>query len=75
MGQYDPLCIYKDNNGIQYLTSTNITNYFWFVMKLAMSNISDKELTLISAHSIRVYACVLLSEADKDGPYIKLHLR
>ena len=44
-------------------------------MKLVMPNISDEELKLISTHSIRVYACVLLSEAGKDGPYIKLRLR
>ena len=40
-----------------------------------MPNISDVELKLISCHTIRVYACVLLSEAGKDGPYIKLRLR
>ena len=40
-----------------------------------MPNISDVELKLISCHTIRVYACVLLSEAGKDGPYTKLRLR
>ena len=38
-------------------------------------NISDTELKLISTHSIRVYACALLSKSGKDGTYIKLRLR
>ena len=71
----DPLCVYRDEKGMQYLTSTEITKYFRTIMKLVMPNISDEELKLISTHSIRVYACVLLSEAGKDGPYIKLRLR
>ena len=32
-------------------------------------------MKLISTHSIRVYACTLLHETGKDGPYIKLRLR
>ncbi|KAL7528072.1 LOW QUALITY PROTEIN: hypothetical protein ACHAXR_005209 [Thalassiosira sp. AJA248-18] len=58
------------------------------VLKLVSPNISEAELKLISRHSIRVKACVVLSkagkdvkacvvlsEAGKDGPYIKLRLR
>ena len=71
----DPLCVYKDKNGIQYLTGSEVTKYLRFIMQLVNPNISDAELKLISTHSIRVYACVLLSEAGKDGPYIKLRLR
>ena len=71
----DPLCIYKYNKGIQYLTGTAVTAYFCVIYKLVMPNISDGELKLISTHSIRVYACVLLSESGKDGSYIKLLLR
>jgi len=40
-----------------------------------MPNISSEELKLISTHSLRVTACVLLPEAGKDGWYIKLRLR
>ena len=32
-------------------------------------------LTSTTTHSIRVYACVILSESGKDGTYIKLRLR
>lgn len=72
----DPLCVYRDKNGdVKYLTGTDVTAYFREVMHTVMPNISDEELKLISTHSIRVYACVLLSEAGKDGTYIKLRLR
>jgi len=72
----DPLCVYRDKDGIcQYLTGRDVTEYFRFVVKLTMPNISAEELKLISTHSIRVTACVLLAEAGKDGWYIKLRLR
>ena len=45
-------------------TSTNLVN----------SNISYEELQLISSHSVCVFAWILLHEAGKDGPYIKLYL-
>ena len=63
----DPLCIYKDKKGIQYLTGTDVTAYFCVICKLVMQNISAAELKLILTHSIQVYACVLLSESSKDG--------
>ena len=28
MGQHDHLCVYKDKDSIQYLTGTDVTNYF-----------------------------------------------
>jgi len=72
----DPLCVYKDDKGeVKYLTGTDVTAYFRDIMRTVMPNISDEELKLISTHSIRVYACVLLHEAGKDGPYIKIRLR
>jgi len=71
----DPLCVYKDKKGIHYLTGSDVTKYLRIIMQLVNPNISDEELKLISTHSIRVYACVLLSEAGKNGPYIKLRLR
>ncbi|KAL7523951.1 hypothetical protein ACHAXR_001316 [Thalassiosira sp. AJA248-18] len=72
----DPLCVYKDKDGkVQYLTGTDVTDYFRAVLRTVSPNISEAELALISTHSIRVRACVELSEAGKDGPYIKLRLR
>jgi hypothetical protein len=72
----DALCVYKDDDGsVVYLTGDAITDYYRFITKLVMPNISDAELSLISTHSLRVTACVLLHEAGKDGSYIKLRLR
>ena len=75
-GPEDPLCVYEGKNGIiLYLTGTDMTDYFRLILRLVMPNISNEELKLISTHSIRVFACVLLHEAGKDGPFIKLRLR
>lgn len=71
----DPLCVYKKGDKVYYLTGEDITAYFRFIAKLVNPNISDAELKLIASHSLRVFAAVLLSEAGKDGPYIKLRLR
>ena len=72
----DPLCVYRDKDGnIQYITGNDVTAYYRFVTKLVMPNISPEELKLISTHFIRVRACVLLHEAGKDGPFIKLRIR
>jgi len=72
----DPLCVYRDAKGeIQYLTGTDVTQYFRVIARIVTPNISDEELKLISTHSIRVYACTLLHQAGKAGPYIKLRLR
>ena len=54
---------------------SEITKYFRFIAKLVNPYMADAELSLISTHFLRVYACVLLHEAGKDGPYFKLRLR
>ena len=69
-----PLSIYKKAHGIHYLTGLDTTAYYCLIMILVMPNISDEEVKLISAHSVRDFACVLLHEARKNGPYIKLCL-
>ena len=75
-GTDDPLCVYRDHHGHKtYLTGTDITKYYRFIAQLVMPSITGAELKLISTHSLRVYACVILSEAGKQGPYIKLRLR
>ena len=74
-GTNDSLCVYKDEDGIHYLTGTDVTKYLRLVMTLVMPNISETKLKLISCYSIRVYAYVLLIEVGKDGSYIKLRLR
>ena len=72
----DPLCVYKDKDGTTcYLTGEDITAYYRLVTMMVLPNTSDAELKLISTHSLRVTACVLLHEAGKGDSYIKLRLR
>ena len=70
------MCVYRDDRAtVHYVAGSDVTAYYRFVTKLVMPNISAEELKLISTHSIRVRACVLLHEAGKDGSFIKLRLR
>ena len=72
----DPLCVYHDDKKkVVFLTGDDMTSYYRFVMRLTRPGITEQDLALISTHSLRVYACVLLHEAGKDGPYTKLWLR
>ena len=72
----DPCCACKDKKGnVACLTVDDMTCYYRFVMCLTRPSITEADLSLISTHLMRVYACVLLHEAGKDGPYIKLRLR
>lgn len=72
----DPLCVFENEEGdVLYLTGDMITKYYRYVTQMVFPTISKDELSLFSCHSIRVKAAVLLQEAGKDGPYIKLRLR
>ena len=72
----DPLGVFQSDDGdILYLTGDQITKYYRYVTRLVFPSISDADLRLFSCHSVRVLAAVLLHEAGKDGPYIKLRLR
>ena len=72
----DPLCLYRTSKGdIKFITGDMITRYYRFVTKMVFPHISDEMLKLISTHSLRVKAAVLLHEAGKDGTYIKLRIR
>ena len=69
-------CVFQAEDGsIAYLTGDMITRYYRYVTELVFPSISKDELKLISCHSGRVLAAVLLHEAGKGGPYIKLRLR
>jgi hypothetical protein len=72
----DPLCLYRTDAGdVEYITGDMVTKYFRFVTKLVFPAISDMDLKLLSCHSLRVKAAVILHEAGKDGTYIKLRIR
>ena len=71
-----PLTVCKNKKGqIKYLTGTILTNMIRKAVKRAYPEISREELMLYSAHSIRVWACVLLHEAGKLPDFIKKRLR
>ena len=71
-----PLTVYKNKKGqIKYLTGTILTNMIRKAVKRAYPEISREELMLYSAHSIRVWACVLLHETGKLPDFIKKRLR
>ena len=71
-----PLGVFQSDDGdTVYLTGDQITKYYRYVTKIVFPTISDADLRLFSCHSIRVMGAVLLHEAGKDGPYIKLRLR
>ena len=71
-----PLTVYRDAKGKKkYLSHKVLTDYLRKIAKLAHPNITPEALQRISAHSIRVWACVLLFEAGKKGDYIKKRLR
>ena len=58
-----------------YLTGSKIANQLQKVVKIVYPNISKSELSRYSAHSFRVWACVLLDEMGKSPKYIKKRLR
>ena len=70
-----PICVYKMGQSTRLLTGADVTEYYRFVTRLVFPQISTTDLNLISTHSLRVKAAVLLHEAGKDAPYIKLRLR
>jgi len=71
-----PVCLYKNNRGnTVYLTGSKIADQLQKVVKVVYPNISKSELSRYSAHSFRVWACVLLDEMGKSPEYIKKRLR
>ncbi|KAL7503482.1 hypothetical protein ACHAXN_001269 [Cyclotella atomus] len=71
-----PFCIYRNSRGrTVYLTAQELTKYIRKVAKKLYPHMTKEELSYFSCHSLRVWAAVLLSEAGKDGDYIKIRLR
>ena len=71
-----PLCVHADRSGaMRYLTATSLTQYLRTQTKKEFPQFTKSELGLISCHSLRVWACVLLSEAGEDGDRIRIRLR
>ena len=71
-----PLSIYLTKQGeIRYLTDNKMAAFLRSAVKKAYPETPDEKLKLYSAHSIRVWACVVLSESGKSPDFIKKRLR
>jgi len=71
-----PVCFYTNNRGKNvYLTGSKIADLLHKVVKMVYPDISKSDLSRYSAHSFRVWACVLLDEKGKSPEYIKKRLR
>lgn len=71
-----PLCVFSNAQGqVRYLTGKLVADLLRQAVKQVHPNISPEELRKYSAHSLRVWACVLLDEAGKSPSTIKSRLR
>jgi hypothetical protein len=71
-----PLAFYTNKKGEKlYLTGGKIATLLRKAVKSCRPDTPKEELTRFSAHSIRVWACVLLDEAGKSAEFIKKRLR
>ena len=71
-----PIAVYKTKKGkVIYLTGNKIAELLRKAVKKVHPDTTPDELKQYSAHSLRVWACVLLDEAGKAPDYIKKRLR
>ncbi len=70
-----PVACYLKKDALAYITGSRIAILFRAATRAVRPTISKEEVQQYSAHSLRVWACVLLDEAGKSPDYIKKHLR
>ena len=71
-----PLAIFKAKDGtVKYLTHSKVTEIIRKAVKTVYPDTSKKDLAMYSCHSIRVWACVCLDEAEMSPDFIKKRLR
>jgi hypothetical protein len=71
-----PIVVYKTNKGkVIYLTGNKIAELLQKAIKKVCPDTTPDELNRYSAHSLRVWACVLLDKVGKLPDYIKKRLR
>ena len=71
-----PLGVYRAKKGKSiYLTGNKIAELLRKAVKSIRPETPSEDLKRYSAHSLRVWACVLLDEAGKSPDYIKKRLR
>ena len=72
----ETLAKFKNKSGeVMYVTNSMIAKHLQLCAKKAYGIKCRRALAKWSAHSIRVGACVSLSEAGKDSPFIQIRLR
>jgi hypothetical protein len=71
-----PIAVHKTKEGkVIYITGNKIAELLRKVVKEVRPDTRSNELKQYSAHSLRVWACVLFNEAGKLPDYIKKRLR
>jgi len=70
-----PVACYSYKGTQHYLTGTRIAQLFREAVKAIHPNTSKDDLSRYSAHSLRVWACVLLDEAGMSPDFIMARLR
>jgi hypothetical protein len=71
-----PVAVYKTKKGkVIYLTGNKIAELLLKAVKEVWPDTTPDKLKRYSAHSLRVWACVLLDEAGKLPDYIKKRFR
>lgn len=69
------MAVFSNRNKTTHITNKHITSHLQAMATAAHGVTSKEELKRWTPHSIRVGACVSLSEGGKDGHFIKLRLR
>lgn len=70
-----PVAVYRHKDSFAYITGSRVGILLRQAVRLAHPDISKENLKKFSAHSFRVWACVLLDEAGKSPDFIKKRLR
>lgn len=71
-----PLAVFVNKkNETKYLTAAKVAEVIRKAVKAAYPDITDDELKKYSAHSVRVWAAVLLYEMGKSSDFLKSRLR
>lgn len=72
-----PVCVYVNKNSTipLYLTGAKVKDLLQRAIDVVNPNMPPEERQKYSAHSLRVWACVLLDQAKKSPSFIKQRLR
>ena len=70
-----PLAIFKaTHDTVQYLTPSKVTEMRRKAVKIVYTDVSKKDLAMYCYHSIRVWTCICLDEAEIPPDLIKERL-